>query len=362
MNAALAALAPVIGTRRACQVVGVARSSHYRRQRRPPTALAQPRRSAAPPRALSLAEREAVRAVLESERFQDAAPREVYATLLDEGTYLCSWRTMYRILTAHDEVRERRNQCRHPMYEKPVLCARGPNQGWSWDITKLKGPQPWTCYYAYVVLDIFSRAIVGWMVMEQETAELAEELLAACCWQEGIGRDQLTIHADRGSSMMSKTVAQLLSDLGVVKSHSRPHVSNDNPYSEAQFKTLKYQGSYPARFGSLDAARRWMRSFVAWYNHAHHHTGLALMTPAQVHGGAVAQIHTARQTVLDAAYVSHPDRFVRGLPSAGRPPSEVWINQPTGILPLIEAPGAAGSGTAAADQVELERCGGEKLP
>ena len=277
---------------------------------------------------MSLDEQALVRDVLNSDRFQDATPRQVYATLLDEGTYLCSWRTMYRILTNHGEVRERRDQLRHPAYTKPELLATGPNQLWSWDITKLKGPAAWTYYYAYVILDVYSRCIVGWMVMERENAQLAEELIAESCAKEGIVPETLTLHADRGSAMTSKTVAMLLADLGVTKTHSRPHVSNDNPYSEAQFKTLKYRPSFPERFGSLADARAWMRVFVTWYNEEHRHSGIALLTPAMVHRGQAAEVLEARHEVMQAAYAAHPERFVHGKPAIPALPEAVWINPP----------------------------------
>ena len=269
-----------------------------------------------------------MRDTLNSPRFQDQAPRQVYATLLDEGTYLCSWSTMYRILRTHNEVRERRNQLRHPAYVKPELLATAPRQLWSWDITKLKGAQPWTYYYLYVIMDVFSRYVVGWMVMEREAAMLAEALIAETCAKEGILADQLTLHADRGSSMSSKTVAQLLADLGVTKTHSRPHVSNDNPYSEAQFKTLKYRPDYPKRFGSVEDARAWTRAFVTWYNEHHHHSGLGLLTPAVVHRGQATDVQSKRQAVLVAAQAVHPERFVRGTPRVPALATAVWINAP----------------------------------
>ena len=273
-------------------------------------------------------EKTAVRETLNSERFCDNSPREVYATLLDEGHYQCHWRTMYRILDEYGEVRERRNQLQHPVYVKPELLATGPNQVWSWDITKLKGPATWMYYYLYVILDIFSRYVVGWMIAARETAELAEELIAATCAKEQIERDHLGLHADRGGPMKSKTVAQLLIDLGVVKSHSRPYTPNDNPYSESQFKTMKYRPDYPGRFSSLEEARDWAQSFFHWYNHEHHHTGLGLMTPAVVHHGLADAVYDHRQRVLQAAYEAHPERFVRGMPTPPELPKEVWINQP----------------------------------
>ena len=277
-----------------------------------------------------------MRELLNSERFQDCAPRQVYATLLDEATYLCSWRTMYRILAAEDEVRERREQSRHPTYTKPELLATRPRELWSWDITKLKGPAKWTYYYLYVILDVFSRYVVGWMISERETAELAEAFIAETCAKEGIDRDQLTLHADRGSAMTSKSVAHLLTDLGVTKTHSRPHVSNDNPYSESQFKTLKYRPDFPGQFGSAADARAWARPFFQWYNQEHHHSGLGLLTPATVHGGQAAATIAARQEVLLTAYQAHPERFVRGTPKPPALPTAVWINPPPVAEPGTE--------------------------
>lgn len=313
-----------IGVEAACDALSVPRSSLYR-ARQPPTERSRPKTS---PRALSQAEKIKVRQELNSERFRDCAPREVYGTLLDEGHYLCSWRSMYRILAENQEVRERRNQLRHPNYSKPELLATGPNQLWSWDITKLLGPTKWTYYYLYVILDVFSRYVVGWMIAERESAALAEELIAETCVRQGIQPDQLTIHADRGSSMTSKSVAFLLADLGVTKTHSRPHVSNDNPYSEAHFKTLKYRPDYPTRFGCQADARAWANTFFTWYNQEHHHSGLALLTPADVHYQRAQVVLQKRQRVLQAAYQKTPQRFVRGLPVPPPLPSAVWINPP----------------------------------
>lgn len=307
------------------------RSSLYRawaEQRNPEV---QSRAPAPPPRSLSLEEKVTVRQMLNSERFQDQAPREVYATLLDEGQYFCHWRTMYRILAAHDEVRERRNQLSHPPYQKPELLATGPNQVWSWDITKLLGPLKWTYYYLYVILDIFSRYVVGWMVAERQAAALARELVDQTCLRQSIQAEQLILHADRGSPMIAKSLAMLLADLGVTKSHSRPHVSDDNPYSEARFKTLKYRPDYPERFGCAADARAWSRSFFAWYNHAHHHSALGLLTPADVHFGRAEQVFQQRQPVLQMAYKEHPERFVKGLPQPPQLPGAVWINPPKEI-------------------------------
>ena len=317
-------LAESVSVSAACQALGVPRSSLYRA--RQPKKARQPRLT--PERALSHEEKVQVRQVLNSERFQDSAPRQVYATLLDEGEYLCHWRTMYRILDEHGEVRERRNQLQHPTYAKPELLATGPNQLWSWDITKLKGPAKWTYYYLYVILDVFSRYVVGWMVAEREAASLAEKLIAQTCVKQGIESDQLTLHADRGPSMRSKSVAQLLADLGITKTHSRPYTANDNPYSESQFKTMKYRPDFPERFDSVADARSWAREFFRWYNHDHRHSGLGLMTPATVHHGQAEAVRQQRQQVLLVAYAAHPERFVRGVPTPPELPSEVWINKP----------------------------------
>jgi putative transposase len=265
---------------------------------------------------------------LNSERLQDASPRQVWAKLLDEGRYVCSWRTMYRLLAAHHEVRERRDVVRHRAYEKPELLATAPNELWSWDITKLRGPAKWTYYYLYVILDVFSRYVVGWMLAERESTDLARELIEKSCQRRGVNPNELTLHADRGSSMTSKGVAELLSDLGVTKTHSRPHVSNDNPYSEAQFKTMKYRPDFPERFGSLQDARNWGRRFFAWYNGEHHHSGVGLMRPEVVHYGQAEAARAQRQQVLSAAYRAHPERFVRGVPKPPEVPEAVWINKP----------------------------------
>lgn len=321
-------LAETVGVVEACQALDLPRSRLYR-ARQP--VVAQPEQPVAPivsPRALRPAEKAIVRQVLDSERFQDQAPREVYATLIDEGQYLCSVRTMYRILDEDEQVRERRNQLRHPNYVKPELLATQPNQLWSWDITKLLGPAKWTYYYLYDILDVFSRYVVGWLIAERESASLAEELVAATCVRQNIQPDQLTIHADRGSSMTSKPVALLMADLGVTKTHSRPHVSNDNPYSEAQFKTLKYRPDYPDRFGCQLDARRWAQEFFRWYNYDHHHSALGLLTPADVHFGRAQAVLAQRQQVLAAAYQKNPERFVKGQPTPPQLPQAVWINPP----------------------------------
>lgn len=324
-------LMPVIGRKGACAAVGLSRATHYRRH--PVTAAScppAPKKTPArqQPRALSAAERARVLAVLHSERFVDAAPATVYATLLDEGVYLCSESTMYRLLRAAGETGDRRRQATHPATVKPELVAHAPNRVWSWDITKLHGPAKWTYYYLYVILDIYSRCVIGWMVASRESATLAERLIADTVEKQRIGRDQLSLHADRGSSMVSKSVAFLLADLGITKSHSRPHCSNDNPYSEAQFKTLKYRPDFPATFGSIQDASTFCEEFFHWYNHDHRHSGIGMHTPASVHYGHASQIHAARSTVLDAAYQTHPERFVRKPPEPPSPPATAWINRP----------------------------------
>ncbi len=327
-------LAKTTGVARACQALTVARSSLYRA--RPKTSVQPKPERLASPRALQSAEKEVVRQKLNSERFADQSPREVYATLMDEGQYLCSWRTMYRILDENQEVRERRNQLRHPIYTKPELLATRPNQLWSWDITKLLGPTKWTYYYLYNILDVFSRYSVGWLIAERESATLAQELIAATCVRQGILADQLTIHADRGSSMTSKPVALLMADLGVTKTHSRPHVSNDNPFSEAQFKTLKYRPDYPKRFGCQPDARSWAAEFFHWYNYEHHHSGIGLLKPADVHFGRAPAVLEQRQQVLQIAFQKNPERFVKGVSMPTQLPPAVWINPPKNMIPVDE--------------------------
>jgi putative transposase len=328
---AIARLAPRIGTRAACAAAGVAQASWYRRHRTSPAPARRPpvpHRDRPQPRALAPAERAAILAALHAERFADLAPAEVWAILLDEGTYLGSLSTFYRLLRAAGETRERRAQATHPAAVKPELVADGPNRVWSWDITKLHGPAKWTYYYLYVILDIYSRYAVGWMVATRESAALAEKLIAATCEKQGITAGQLTIHADRGSSMTSKPVAFLLADLGVIQSHSRPRVSNDNPFSEAQFKTLKYRPGFPARFGSIEAARAHCQAFFPWYNTGHRHSGLGLHTAADVHHGTAAAVRSSRAAVLAAAYRQHPERFVSKPPAPPRLPATSWINPP----------------------------------
>ncbi len=320
-------LATRVGTAAACHALGVSRASYYRRR----AAVAAPASDRPhPTRALSQEERRNVLDVLHSPRFVDKTPAEVYATLLDESTYVCSIRTMYRILAAEQEVRERRNQLRHPQYKKPELLATRPNQVWSWDITKLLGPAKWTYYYLYVILDIFSRYVVGWMLASRENAQLAQRLIRETIANQQVHADELVIHSDRGSAMKSHGVAQLLASLGVTKSHSRPHVSNDNPFSESHFKTLKYRPDFPDRFGSHEDALRFCQDFFRWYNEDHYHSGIGMLTPALVHYGQADAILAQRHGVLRAAYAAHPERFVNKPPQPTPGPTQVWINRPTG--------------------------------
>ena len=332
-------LSATVGISDACQALTVSRATFYRSQQPPPPARPLPGRRSG--RALSAAERAETLSVLHSAEFSDRAPAAVCATLLDQGRYLCSPRTMYRLLSAQGEVRERRNQLTHPRYQAPELLATTPNQVWSWDITKLRGLVKWTYYYLYVVLDIFSRYVVGWMVATRETAELARQLLLESCLKQNIALDQLTIHSDRGPAMTSKPVALLLADLGVTRSLNRPHVSNDNPFSESQFKTLKYCPEFPDRFGSLQQARSFSDSFFTWYNQEHRHSGIAMLTPEMVHYGRAEAVIAARRLVLEEAYRKHPERFVRQPPAPQRLPAAVWINPPAKMVQnLIDGPSA----------------------
>ncbi len=326
-------LLPVMSAGAACRVLGLWRGAAARHQVRlhraamfgPPAP--RPVRPC-PPLALAPAEREVLLATLNSERFADTAPAAVHATLLDEGRYLGSVRTMYRLLAANGGCRERRNQRAHPAYAKPELLALAPNRVWSWDITKLKGPVKWTCFHLYVILDIFSRHVVGWLIADRECSELAEQLIADTVARHGIARGTLTLHADRGTSMRSKPVAMLLVDLDVARSHSRPHVSDDNPYSEAQFKTMKYRPEFPARFGSIEDARAHCQTFFAWYSTMHRHSGIGYMTPHSVHYGQAPALFATRQVTLDAAFAAHPNRFKGKSPQPPALPTAAWINPP----------------------------------
>jgi len=328
MIAAAEELAPTVGPTAACEVPGVARATLYRHRKPRAKHVGEKQAKRPSPRALSPAERQAVLDVAHSERFADLAPAPIVATLLDEGRYLCSIRTMYRILHEHGEVTERRDQLRHPAYAKPELLATGPNQCWSWDTTKLRGPVTWTYFSLLVMLDIFSRLVVGWMVSPKEDAEVAKAFVAETIAKQG-HPEGLVIHADRGTAQTAKPLALLLADLGVGRSHSRPHTSDDNPYSEAAFKTLKYRPGFPDRFGSIEDARSFCRAFFTWYNESHRHSGVALMTPAAVHYGHAGAIQAVRARTLLDAYEAHPERFVKGTPRPWSLPTAVWINKPT---------------------------------
>ncbi len=333
MTAALG-IAPEVGVEAVCAAFNVTRATVYRRRKVRVVVVRAPSW-----RALSTDERLKVLRVLYDPRFVDASPGEVHATLLDEGLHMASVSTMYRILRAQRATRERRAVARHPAYKRPELVATAPNQVWSWDITKIRGPDRRVWFHLYVILDIFSRKVVGWMLAPHESGSLAEQFIAETLAKEGIVAGTLTLHSDRGTSMRSKTVAELLADIGVTKSHSRPRTSNDNPFSEAQFKTLKYCPFFPGSFASVVEAREFFRLFFAWYNEEHHHSGIAMMTPATVHGGHVEKVRTVRQDALDIAWKAHPERFVNGQPTASTPPPQVWINRPIHevALPVLNA-------------------------
>ena len=327
---AVTELAAHVGMKAACEAFAFNPGFVYRdraKARRPLAPRPVPVR-ARPPLAFSIAEQEYLLGVLDSERFADTAPATVYATLLDEGRYHGSVRTMYRLLGAQNQAGERRRQRRHPVYSKPELLAVRPNQVWSWDITKLKGPAKWTCFHLYVILDIFSRSVVGWMIAPRESAHLAEQLIAETIDKQNIAPGTLTLHADRGTSMRSKPVAALLVDLEVARTHNRPHVSDDNPYSEAQFKTLKYRPDFPPRFGSIQDARAHCQDFFRWYNTEHRHSGIGFMTPDTVHYGCSTALTEKRAVTLDIAFAAHPARFKGVAPRPPSVPLAVWINPP----------------------------------
>lgn len=320
----LAFLIPLVGVLAACFALGASRARYYRARKPRPTPKPRPK----PARALSDVERSRVLSTLNSDEFMDKAPAQIFAKLLEDGMYVCSTRTMYRVLAANDQVRERRAQRQHPAYTKPQLVATAPNQVWSWDTTKLPGPTKGTYFTLYLILDLFSRYIIGWQVATRESATVAQQLIDACCKQQRVMHGQLTIHADRGSPMTAKSTALLYVDLGIAKSHSRPHTSNDNPYSESNFRTLKYRPDMPKQLGSLEHARQVVRSLVDWYNNEHYHVGLALLHPVDVHYDRATDIVAARQRVLDAVYARSPERFVNGRPVQKTPPAAAWINPP----------------------------------
>jgi len=342
---------PTLGVAPVCRALAVPRATYYRWQQ-PRGAAEAPEPARRIPRALPPEERQHVLAILNDERFADLPPAEVYATLLDEGKYVCSVRTMYRVLQENAQVHERRRQLRHPHYQAPELLATEPNQLWSWDITKLKGPVKWTYFYLYVILDVFSRYVVGWMAALRESATLAQRLIAQTCARQGIARDQLTIHADHGPAMIAKSVALLLADLGISKSHSRPHVSDDNPFSESQFKTLKYHPDFPDRFGSLPDARSFLLDFFVWYNTMHHHSALGWLTPYDVHHGLAATRRAEREAALRKAFAATPERFVRGVPIPPPLPQAVWINKPRQLDEHDRLSGAGGPGERVARPTE----------
>ena len=327
IDACFAELQPLVGTAGACRGSGKSRASHYRRCQPPKLGPSRPRST--PPNALCEEETAELLALLRSPRFVDLAPAQVWAVTLDEGRYLASISTMYRVLRAHDEVRERRAQAKHPTRARPELMADKANMCWSWDITKLRGPDKGVWFDCYVAIDIFSRYVVGWMVATTETAELAEAFITRAVTTQGITKGELNIHADRGTSMTSKGVAELLADLGVGRTHSRPHVSNDNPYSEAVNKTLKYCPAFPERFGSIEDARVFCETFFEYYNHHHRHSGIGLHTPASVHHGTAIEIRAQRGETLDAAYAANPCRFGNRRPTPPKLPTAAWINKPT---------------------------------
>ena len=308
IDEAIEELTPTVGVRAACAAVGESRARHYRRHRKSPPPP-KPERVATPqPRALSDVERKEIRRVLNSEDHIDEAPATVYAKLLDQGVYLGSVSSMYRVLREYDEAGDRRRHANHPARVKPELVATRPNQVYSWDITKLHGPAKWTYYYLYSIIDIYSRYVPGWMLARAERARLAEALMAETIEKQGIGAGELTIHSDRGSPMIAKPVAHLLADLGITKSHSRPHVSNDNPYSESHFRTLKYRPDFPKVFGSFEDAHAHCGRFFDWYNYDHRHSGIGFHTPADVHYGRAELVRQQRCQVLNVAYAAHPER------------------------------------------------------
>ena len=322
-----------VGTHCACDALGISKSSYYRAMApMEPENHTPPREHKQHPRAYSEEEEQIILETLDSEEYRDMSPAEVYGSLLDKGTYLCSISKMYSVLRKHQQVRERRDQLRHPNYKKPELRATGPNQVWTWDISKLRGPIKWVFYYLYVIIDIYSRYVVGWMIACKESNELAQTLIEETCKKQQIEPGHLIIHADRGPSMTSKPVGLLLEDLGVAKTHSRPHVSNDNPFSESGFKTLKYRPEFPDRFGCIEDARLFCNGFFDWYNWDHHHSGICLMTPGTVHYGLVEEVTGKRQEALDKAFLEHPERFVRRAPVAPSLPEAVWINPPEKCL------------------------------
>ena len=334
-------LAGATGITAACRALAVPRATYYRRQ----LPVAEPKPRSPRPlnhRRISDEERVNIRAVLNSESFMDKAPEQVFAILCEQDKYLASVRTMYRVLAEAKQVRERRNRRRHPVHTMPRLVAKGPNEVWSWDITKLKGPVKGLWFMLYVVLDIFSRYVVGWLLAERENAKLAQHLLRETMCKQGIEPGQLTVHQDRGSPMRAKSTRQLLDDLGATQSYSRPRVSNDNPFSESHFGTLKQRPELPERLGSEQHGRQVIRELYRWYNHEHHHSGIVMLTPSQVHHGLADKVLAQRHAVRLAAFEAHPERFINGPPRLETLPEEVWINPPADDPSAEMPPGLLG--------------------
>ena len=322
-------LSKYMSINRICEEIGISKSSYYYWKKKDNDEKEKQKKSSyLPSWMLPLKEKEMILSIMNSKNYFDKSPAYIYYSLLDSGVYLCSIRTMYRILKENNQSKERRKITRHKKYEKPELLAQNPNEVWSWDITKLKGPAKWTYYYLYVIIDIFSRYVVGWHIAYREESNIAKELIYQSLLKQEIGKDQLTIHADRGASMRSKPVAFLLCDLGVTKSHSRPYQSNDNPYSEAQFKTLKYSPAFPERFESIESAREFCRDFLTWYNKEHYHSGIGYYTPESVHYDYCFEIYNDRTEVLLDAYNTNPKRFRNKIPKPNKPPIDAWINKP----------------------------------
>lgn len=313
-------------TTRACIALEISRATYYRAMGPPKERAVKPR--PASPRALPPETQQAILAHLHSDEFADKSPSETFHTLLDRGVHLASVRTYYRILDANGEVKERRNQLRHPEYARPELLATGPNQVWAWDITKLKGPAKWVYYHLYVIIDIFSRYVVGWMLAERESGDLAKQLIEESCERQGIAANQLTIHSDRGAAMQSKPVVDLMTRLDITKSNSRPHVSNDNPFIESHFKTFKYQPDFPDRFGGYENALDFCRGLFPWYNASHCHSGILFLTPETVHSGRADTVLQARHVTLTEAYNLHPERYINGPPKLKILDRAVYINPP----------------------------------
>jgi transposase InsO family protein len=316
------------GEREVCAAIGVSRSTLRRRRRGPTSPPPKPRTERRNPRRLTDAERSAILALLGSEEYVDLSVPQVHTKLLDAGIYLCSMSTMYRLLRAEAAVCERRRIAQHPAYVKPELLATGPRQLLSWDITKIRGPQRGVWFSLLVMIDVFSRFVVGWQLVRRASGEIATKFIREVLDREGIEPGQAVVHSDRGTEMTAQVLCTLLDTLGVERSLSRPRVSDDNPYSEAQFKTLKYHRDFPDRFGSFEDALSFFRGFFEWYNYEHRHSGIAMLPPAAVHENRAQTILDSRHAVMQTAHATHPERFVHGPPKRVALPTEVWINRP----------------------------------